>query len=33
MILSNKYMNELDWGVNGQGLEYNKTSIMATWQR
>ena len=30
--LSNKYMNELDWGVNGQGLEYNKTSIMATWQ-
>ena len=30
--LSNKYMNELDWGVNGQDLEYNKTSIMATWQ-
>ncbi len=30
--LSNKYMNELDWGVNGQDLEYNKPSIMATWQ-
>jgi hypothetical protein len=30
--LSNKYMNELDWGVNGEDLEYNKTSIMATWQ-
>lgn len=30
--LSNKYMNELDWGVNGKDLEYNKTSIMATWQ-
>ena len=30
--LSDKYMNELDWGVNGQDLEYNKTSIMATWQ-
>ena len=30
--LSNKYMNDLDWGVNGQNLEYNKTSIMATWQ-
>jgi len=30
--LSNKYMNELDWGVNGQNLEYNKTKIMATWQ-
>ena len=30
--LSNKYMTELDWGVNGEGLEYNKTSIMSTWQ-
>ena len=30
--LSNKYMNELDWGVNGKDLEYNKTKIMATWQ-
>ena len=30
--LSDKYMNELDWGVNGQNLEYNKTKIMATWQ-
>ena len=25
-------MNELDWGVNGEDLEYNKTSITATWQ-
>ena len=30
--LSNKYMNELDWSVDGEDLEYNKTSIMATWQ-
>ena len=30
--LSNKYMNELDWGVDGEGLKYNKTDIMATWQ-
>jgi hypothetical protein len=30
--LSNKYMNELDWGSAGKDLEYNKTSIMATWQ-
>jgi len=30
--LSNKYMNELDWGVNGEDLKYNKTKIMATWQ-
>ncbi len=30
--LSNKYMNELDWDVNGEDLEYNKTKIMATWQ-
>ena len=30
--LSNKYMNELNWGVDGEDLEYNKTSIMATWQ-
>ena len=30
--LSNKYMNELDWGVNVQNLEYNKTKIMDTWQ-
>jgi len=29
--LSNKYMNELDWGSAGKDLEYNKTSIMATW--
>ena len=25
-------MNTLDWGVDGENLEYNKTSIMATWQ-
>ena len=25
-------MNELNWGVDGEDLEYNKTSIMATWQ-
>jgi len=30
--LSNLYMHELNWGVNSEGLEYNKTSIMATWQ-
>ncbi len=30
--LSNKYMHELDWGVNSEGLEYNKTKIMDTWQ-
>ena len=30
--LSNKYMNELDWGGDGEDLEYNKTDIMATWQ-
>ena len=30
--LSNSYMDELDWGVNSEGLEYNKTKIMATWQ-
>ena len=30
--LSNLYMNELNWGTNSEGLEYNKTKIMATWQ-
>jgi len=30
--LSNSYMDELDWGSYGNGLEYNKTSIMNTWQ-
>jgi len=30
--LSNLYMHELDWGTNSEGLEYNKTNIMATWQ-
>ena len=28
----NAYMNTLDWGADGENLEYNKTSIMATWQ-
>ena len=26
------YMNTLEWGTDGENLEYNKTSIMATWQ-
>jgi len=30
--LSNLYMHELDWGTNSEGLEYNKTKIMTTWQ-
>ncbi len=30
--MSNLYMHELDWGSNSEGLEYNKTKIMATWQ-
>ena len=30
--LGDSYMNQLDWGVDGENLEYNKTSIMATWQ-
>ena len=30
--LSNSYMHELNWGTNSEGLEYNKTKIMATWQ-
>jgi len=30
--LSNLYMHELNWGTNSEGLEYNKTKIMATWQ-
>ena len=30
--LGDSYMNELAWGVNGENLTYNKTSIMATWQ-
>ena len=30
--LGNAYMNTLEWGVDGENLEYNKTSIMATWQ-
>ena len=30
--LSDKYINELDWGVSGNNLEYNKTKIMDTWQ-
>jgi len=30
--LGDSYMDTLDWGVNGEDLTYNKTSIMATWQ-
>jgi hypothetical protein len=30
--LGDAYMNQLDWGTDGDNLEYNKTSIMATWQ-
>ena len=30
--LGDSYMNQLEWGVDGENLEYNKTSIMATWQ-
>ena len=30
--LSEKYMNELEWGSVGEGLTYTKASIMATWQ-
>ena len=30
--LGDAYMNQLEWGVDGENLEYNKTSIMATWQ-
>lgn len=29
--LSGKYMNDIDWGADGEDLTYNKTSIMATW--
>ena len=29
--LSNKYMNEIFWGSDGQGLEYNKANITHTW--
>lgn len=29
--LSNKYMNEINWGSDGQGLAYNKANIMLTW--
>ena len=29
--LSNKYMNEIQWGSDGQGLIYNKDHIMFTW--
>jgi len=29
--LSNKYMNEINWGSDGQGLAYNKDQIMFTW--
>jgi hypothetical protein len=30
--LDNTYMDTLDWGTDGEDLEYNKTAIMATWQ-
>jgi len=30
--VSNLYLYELDWGVNSQNLQYNKTKIMDTWQ-
>ena len=30
--LGDAYMNQLAWGTDGDNLEYNKTSIMATWQ-
>lgn len=30
--LSNKYMDDIDWGVNSKDLVYNKTNITATWQ-
>jgi len=30
--LESAYMNQLAWGVDGENLTYNKTSIMATWQ-
>ena len=30
--LGDAYMNQLDWGTDGDNLTYNKTSIMATWQ-
>ena len=29
--LSGKYMNDIDWGADGEDLTYNKPSIMATW--
>ena len=30
--IEDRYMNTLDWGVEGDDLEYNKPAIMATWQ-
>ena len=30
--IQDTYMNTIDWGVNGDGLTYNKDSIVATWQ-
>ena len=29
--ISDKYMNDIFWGSDGQGLEYNKDKIMFTW--
>tara|TARA_B110000240_G_scaffold173877_1_gene199916 strand:+ start:431 stop:3055 length:2625 start_codon:yes stop_codon:yes gene_type:complete len=30
--LGEAYMNDLSWGTDGENLEYNKDSIVATWQ-
>ena len=30
--LGDSYMNQLDWGTDGEDLTYNKDSIVATWQ-
>ena len=30
--LEGQYMNDINWGSNGEGLTYNKDSIVATWQ-
>ena len=30
--VQDSYMNDIEWGDYGKNLEYNKTSIMATWQ-
>jgi hypothetical protein len=30
--IDNAYMSDIDWGTEGEGLTYNKSSIMDTWQ-